>query len=122
MIGSLAAVIVQKHGLTEQFCHEDGGERGEKKRGVRGGESVNDIRPAQFLQQQRPIRQLRCDCPDILDVAQMSKRSRWRGIDWHQPAVNFGIVLPRPEHPLRLHGLASQDLCRRGDYGNVESA
>ena len=67
MIGRLAAAVVHDDRLAEQLGDQDRRQRREQEREVRRGEDVDDVRPAQLADEQRPVAELGGDRPQVLD-------------------------------------------------------
>jgi len=82
---------------------------------------MDDVRPPQLAEEQRPIPKLRHERPDVLDLQESIERGGRHGVDRHQPRLHGVTALPPVEHALRLHGLAPQDPQRRYDDGNAQS-
>jgi len=85
---------------------------------------MDDVSVAQFAEKHRPVEQLGDDGPQVLDLRYWGcpgQSARERRIDRDQPRVHGRIVLPRPQEPSRLHGLAAGNAHRGGDNRNVET-
>ena len=79
MVGRLAAAIVQDDGPAEQPRDQNGRERRQQERGIRGREHVDDVGAANLRDERRNIDELVDDRPQVFDRPGESKRSGKRG-------------------------------------------
>ena len=66
VIWSFAATVVEHDRPVQKMSHDQGGQRREQERCVRGGEDMHDVGPTQLARQPRDIRQFRCQRSEVL--------------------------------------------------------
>src|SRR4026208_672259 len=81
---------------------------------------MNNVRTAEFENEERPVPELGDDGPDVLDAKQPIDRSRGHGVDGDDPRVDRALSAPPVQQPTRLTGMPANNARRRNHDGNAE--
>src|SRR5262249_18049090 len=81
---------------------------------------MNDVRPAKFANEQRPVPQLGDDRADVLDAKQPIDWAARHRVDRDDPRVDRALSAPCIQQPERLYGMAANDALRSDYDGNPE--
>src|SRR5688572_27677301 len=82
---------------------------------------MDDVGAAQLSEEQRPIPELSDRRSHVLNSEQAIDRPRRNRIDRNEPGLDFRVVCPGIQEPLRLHGLAAENAHRRDDERDAKT-
>ena len=82
---------------------------------------MDDVRLAQFAEEQRPVAKLGDGGPKVFDAKEPVEGRLRDRINRDNPGINSRILPPGVHQPLRLHRMPANNAERGDDNGNSEA-